>query len=364
MSEASDAGISSPKELANFMGQMQVESAGFTHMDESLNYSGSRLFELFHKRLGLQDQVEAAALAAKGPEAVANAVYGGRYGVEHLGNTEPGDGWRFHGRGFVQLTGRHNYEVFGKALGIDLVHHPELAAEPKIAARIAVKYWADEVVNHQLKHGHVRHDQLDVVRTTHDINGGENGLSVREAAVDVWVKKLAADGIFELGEKTGKATPALRDSLDSDQIRDGARRPNHGLEGLGLSDPRNPDHALYQQAYEAATRLDAERGRKPDNYTEQLAGSAVVAAKQEGLTRIDHLVFSDDGNRTFVVDGALNSPLKQVAFMDTTQAVNASLTSSSELVATTRSAPVVQVAAGAVAASSVPQPSQESPVVR
>jgi predicted chitinase len=62
-----------------------------------------------------------------------------------LGNTEPGDGERYYGRGFIQLTGRYNYDRAGKALGLDLVNDPDLAADPKIAAKIAVWYWNTRV---------------------------------------------------------------------------------------------------------------------------------------------------------------------------------------------------------------------------
>ena len=115
---ATRAGITDKKELGNFMGQMQVECGGFGHMSEGLNYSGERLLEVFPGRNGLHNhgagQHDCCGLVLK---AVANAVYGGEWGKKNLGNTEPGDGWKFHGRGYVQLTGRDAYERIGKEIG-------------------------------------------------------------------------------------------------------------------------------------------------------------------------------------------------------------------------------------------------------
>jgi predicted chitinase len=119
-------------------------------MNENLHYSGQRLLEVFPGRNGLHTIEQANAIAAGGQEAVAEAIYGGDWGKNprHLGNTEPGDGWKFHGRGYVQLTGRANYERIGKEIGLDLVNHPELAANREIAAKIAVHYWESRVVPH------------------------------------------------------------------------------------------------------------------------------------------------------------------------------------------------------------------------
>ncbi|MGO4781692.1 glycoside hydrolase family 19 protein, partial [Lysobacter sp. 2RAB21] len=81
---------------------------------------------------------EADAIAAGGQEAVANAIYGGKWGAKNLGNTQEGDGWNFHGRGYVQLTGRSNYAAAGKELGLDFTANPGLAADRDTAAKVAV----------------------------------------------------------------------------------------------------------------------------------------------------------------------------------------------------------------------------------
>lgn len=81
-----------------------------------------------------------------------------------LGNTQQGDGRRFKGRGFIQLTGRANYTSFGAELGVDLVEHPQLAAEPVTAARIAAAYWRRHSLNMFV-------DGLDFRSVTRAING-------------------------------------------------------------------------------------------------------------------------------------------------------------------------------------------------
>ena len=136
-----DAGITDPAQKAILMGQLAHESAGFKAMNE----------------IG------------------GGAKYEGR---KDLGNTQAGDGDKFRGRGFIQLTGRSNYAAAGKALGLDLVNNPDLAAQPEIAAKIALWY----VQSRKNKQGQSAVDlaaQGDIGGTTKLINGGFNGLDDR-----------------------------------------------------------------------------------------------------------------------------------------------------------------------------------------
>lgn len=94
--------------------------------------------------------------------------------AEKLGNTQPGDGKRFKGRGPIQITGRSNYDRYGKLLGVDLLANPELAATPQIAFSIAGLYWQANGLN-QLA------DRDDILSITKRINGGVNGLADRRA---------------------------------------------------------------------------------------------------------------------------------------------------------------------------------------
>jgi hypothetical protein len=96
-----------------------------------------------------------------------------------------------------------------------------------------------------------------------------------------------------------------------------------------LNEKDHPGHALYKEAYAAVTALDAQNHRKPDKYSEQLAASLAVAAKEHGLKKIDHVVLSDDKSKVIAIEGGLKSHTRQVASMDTVQASSTPLAQSS-----------------------------------
>jgi putative chitinase len=358
------AGISDPKELANFMGQMQVESGGFRRMSESLHYTGKRLLEVFPGRNGMNTLDDANRIAAGGPQSIANAVYGGTWGKKNLGNVHPDDGWAYHGRGYVQLTGRAHYANVGKQLGLDLVNHPELAEHPENAARIAIYYWKTRVVSN----GH----QHDVKASTRDINGGYNHLSERKEAVRMWERRLADptreareqdDGaqqsrgevkrreverpavrgidvchlqqqLTRLGYRDAHGRPLKPDGDFGDRTREAVQafQRAHGIDPLGVVgpqtraalrqaghhptpvDPAHPDHALHRQGMAAVHRLDAGLDHPRDEHSARLEASVTRLAKQSGLTVIDHVVISRNGN-VFVVQGGLDDPARRVAHM-------------------------------------------------
>jgi putative chitinase len=104
--------------------------------------------------------------------------------AKRLGNSQPGDGKRYKGRGPIQLTGRANYQRFGQLLGIDLVSKPERAAEPEVAFRVAALYWANRGLNELA-------DRQDFREITRRINGGFNGLADRLKYFDRARKALA-----------------------------------------------------------------------------------------------------------------------------------------------------------------------------
>lgn len=162
-------------EMANrlqyFLAQLGHESNGLTHKEENLNYSANRLTEIWPGRF---PTLEAAKPYAFNPEKLANKVYGGR-----MGNTEPGDGYRYRGRGYIQLTGRETYREIGKIAGLDLETNPELASKPENAVRIACAFWTWKKINKQCDAG-------DFTGVTQRINGGTNGLSDR---LD-WLRKV------------------------------------------------------------------------------------------------------------------------------------------------------------------------------
>lgn len=162
--------LSTAQRWAHFMAQMAHESAGFALVEENLNYTAERLCKVFPKRFR---SLEQARLYAHRPEDLANLVYGGR-----LGNDAAGDGWRYRGRGPIQLTGKANYAEMGKKLGANLEGLPDLAAKGEVALRIAVTFFLDR--------GCLQHaDRDDVVALTRAINGGLNGLAERR----MWLAK-------------------------------------------------------------------------------------------------------------------------------------------------------------------------------
>lgn len=320
---AQGARITDPKELANFMGQMQVESHGFTKMDESLNYSGKRLLEVFPGRNGMDTLEQANAIAAGGPEKIAEAIYGGEWGKHKggPGNTQAGDGYKFHGRGFVQLTGRANYEHYGKALGLDLVNHPELAAEPANAAKIAVQYWKERVV----ANGH----QHDVKHATKDINGHYNGLKERQTASTHWDTKLAH------GYKPGDPEP-----------------------GQTLQDKHHPGHALYDQALHGLQKWNHDHHIKANPQgMKNAAGALAVEAHQHGLKRIDHVEPSPNGDKLIAAQGKLGTAQSMVVDVSTATAVNTTVTQSSQAF----SAAPAQLPANAQAQQQPQQTTQPEP---
>jgi predicted chitinase len=156
--------------LAHFMAQILHESGAFTITTESLNYRPERLLDVWPTRF---KTLEDAQPFARNPEALANNVYGGR-----MGNVDPGDGWRYIGRGLLQLTGRESYEKYGKQLGVDLAGNPDLAFSAEWCLPIAAAEWAASNCN-------AFADADDLRKVTKAINGGYIGLPERQA----WLAK-------------------------------------------------------------------------------------------------------------------------------------------------------------------------------
>ena len=158
--------ISTPLRQAAFIGQCAHESNNFTRLEEGLNYSASRLMAVWPSRF---PTLEAAAPYANNPEKLADKVYGGR---ADLGNKEDGDGFKFHGRGCIQLTGRDSYERCGEAIGVDLIGQPNLLVEPLYACLSAGWFWNKKGLN-------VLADAQEYGQMTRRINGGLVGLDDR-----------------------------------------------------------------------------------------------------------------------------------------------------------------------------------------
>ena len=169
-------GITTPLRMAHFLAQALHETGGFTVLRENMNYSASRLIEIFgvNRHSAAVTATEAGILAHQ-PEAIAERVYGfGNLRKAHeLGNTHQGDGFRYRGNGVLQTTGRSNHERMGAACGIDFEGNPELMIVPEHALKPALHEWTENNLNASA-------DKNDIRTITLRINGGLNGLPERE----------------------------------------------------------------------------------------------------------------------------------------------------------------------------------------
>lgn len=193
----------SPTAQANVLHQLYLESGGKAK-PENLNYRPEKIVEKFGKRpyfAGMTDEQKLSAaqeLKKQGKEAIANAIYG-----RILGNDREGDGFRYRGRGFIQLTGRANYRDIGKAIGVDLENNPDLLlTDENIAQRAALAFLKREQKNRKL-------DYNDISQVSRAINSGES-VSERMA-------KAKAQGIEVM---TTDEVLAMRPAEDPQVIND------------------------------------------------------------------------------------------------------------------------------------------------
>lgn len=133
--------ISTPLRQAAFIGQCGHESGSFRFLEENLNYKAERLMAVWPSRF---PDMETAEKYAHNPEKLANKIYSGRMGN---GNEESGDGWKYHGRGLIQLTGKDAYTLCGDSLQADLMNHPELLLGQQYAALSAGWFWRKHGLN-------------------------------------------------------------------------------------------------------------------------------------------------------------------------------------------------------------------------
>lgn len=213
--------INTPQRIAAFIAQCGHESGGWRVFSENLNYSAKALDAVFGKYF-----VRAGRDANdyhRQPEKIANVVYANRM---DNGDTDSGDGWRYRGRGPIQLTGRHNYTKFSNDMGVDAVDNPDMVSEDKeVALMSAIWYWNSNNLNKYADSG-------DIKKLTKRINGGYIGLEDR---IHHWEEALKA-----LGEDCPHCDSEDEDdAFDLDEIgvlRKGARGEGVKLmqEALGI----------------------------------------------------------------------------------------------------------------------------------
>jgi putative chitinase len=167
--------ITSRMRQAAFLAQVMVESSELRTCDEALNYSPERLRQVWPQRFPSD---EVAGRYGHNPARLANYVYAGRMGN---GGEDSGDGWRFHGRGLIQLTGRDNYKAFMQAMQVDVLSNPDLLLAPANAALSAAWFWESKGLNalaDQLD-GNQADRQFELI--TRRVNGGMLALEQRRA---------------------------------------------------------------------------------------------------------------------------------------------------------------------------------------
>lgn len=169
--------INTPERVAGFLAQIGHESGGFRFTSENLNYRAEALTRVWPSRFppGIAESY------AMQPEKIANRAYADRMGN---GDEASGDGWKYRGRGLIQLTGADNYASFSLDADNEALSDPDSVAEPELAALSAGWFWKKNGLN-------ALADNRDIVGMTRRINGGTNGLDDRQMRYSRLISVLA-----------------------------------------------------------------------------------------------------------------------------------------------------------------------------
>jgi putative chitinase len=159
--------LSTPQRLGMFLAQTAHESASYNVVIENLNYKADQLLAVFGKYF----DEESAKEYARHPERIANRVYANRMGN---GPEESGDGWKYRGRGIIQITGKDMYAYLSKKMAYDFVNEPDALTRPFAAVLSAGEFWISRNLN-------TFADKGDFIGITKRINGGLNGYAERLA---------------------------------------------------------------------------------------------------------------------------------------------------------------------------------------
>jgi len=219
-------GVNTPQRLVFILANMMAETGGMQLIWESMNYSADRLLQVF-PTAGIS-RAEAEAIAHK-PEQVAERVYGilRPAKARELGNTQPGDGFRYRGGGFLQTTGRDNYRTLGQRIGEDLEGHPEKIEDGIVSLKAACAEWQRGGLNEHADRGSFhaccKGINLGNVRAKRDPEGMDNRLHYLQRALDALglpppkrapgVLEQAQDNALELGDM-GDEVAALQGELN------------------------------------------------------------------------------------------------------------------------------------------------------
>jgi putative chitinase len=226
--------IDTPLRMGHFLGQGLIETGWLRYASENLSYSASGLiatFSIYRNNPALANQ------HARKPELIAETVYGGR--AQDLGNTEPGDGYKYRGRGFIQLTGRANYTQMAELTGMPLVDDPDyISRDLQKSVEAAAMYWKANNINTWA-------DQNDASRVSRAVNrGNANSSKVanHEAERIFWTNKALeltlAPGIAAPDAPLPETPPPGGPSLKPLQVGnrgDRVRQLQSSLEALGYA---------------------------------------------------------------------------------------------------------------------------------
>lgn len=227
-------GVTSAERWRQLAAQIAAETDGLAlrHMRENMHYSAARLLEVYAYRIGLaqannprfrgRSRAEIAHELAGNPDLLAETVYGGR---SDIGNSQPGDGARYIGRGPLQTTGREWYAKLGRAIGVDLLAQPELLEEPYVAWKASFAEW-------EMLGCNALADRCSVDLVSRRVNGGTNGLARRRAEYH------RASVIWDARFFDARSDSALRSRPDRAGTPEGNLRAAAGLPEASRSAPR------------------------------------------------------------------------------------------------------------------------------
>jgi putative chitinase len=237
--------ITTDQRIAGFISQCAHESMDFNALSENLNYREETLNKVFPRYFGPGKRN--AAEYAKNPEKIANYVYMDEFRTSKLGNTQPGDGWRFRGRGLKQLTGRDNYSRFAKDYDMTAEEAAEWLETKEGALASALWFWNTNKLN-------AIADTGNVAALTKKINGGDIGLADRQAR---YAKAMAA-----LGGKIDTSAPAASPAASGGTLRRGSKgddvKKMQAKLGLAADGDFGPGTEAALKKWQAANGLTAD----------------------------------------------------------------------------------------------------------
>jgi putative chitinase len=248
--------ITTDQRIAGFISQCAHESMDFNALSENLNYREETLNKVFPRYFGPGKRN--AAEYAKNPEKIANYVYMDEFRTSKLGNVQPGDGWRFRGRGLKQLTGRDNYSRFAKDYNMTAEQAAEWLETKEGALASALWFWNTNKLN-------TIADTGNVAALTKKINGGDIGLADRQAR---YAKAMAA-----LGSKIDAVAPVT--TAVSETLRRGSKgeavKKMQAKLGLSADGDFGPGTEAALKKWQSANGLTADGVAGPKTLAKLLA---------------------------------------------------------------------------------------------